>query len=123
MTRGANAGTDPLDRPAAVAERVFCMTDNHAKPVQILHSRSHLSVTTNHLIVCDDRGRIMAERPKRRTPIERYIDDGAVADRRNRWEEKQRELGWTRVTVRVHVDDVQALKEFAARLQNARRGP
>jgi len=64
----------------------------------------------------------MVEKPKRRTPIERYIDDGAVADRRDRWEEKQRELGWTRVTVRVHVDDVQALKEFAARLQNARRG-
>lgn len=64
----------------------------------------------------------MSEKPKRRTPIERYIEDGAAVDRRDRWEEKQREAGWTRVTFRVHSDDVQKLRDFAIKLQNERRG-
>lgn len=58
---------------------------------------------------------------KRRTPIERYIEDGRIDDRRARYEEKQREAGFTRVTVRVHADDVGAIRELAQKLVEARR--
>ncbi len=55
-------------------------------------------------------------KPKRRTPIEIYIEDGPVMDRRRKYEAEQVKLGIIRCTVRCHKDDCETLKKYAARL-------
>lgn len=57
---------------------------------------------------------------KRRTPVERYIDEGTLVNRKVRWELEQVKLGFTRVTLRVHTDDVERLKTYASRLLKKR---
>ena len=55
-------------------------------------------------------------KPKRRTPIEIYIEDGPALDRRRKYEAEQVKLGIIRCTVRCHKDDCETLKKYAARL-------
>lgn len=57
----------------------------------------------------------------RATPIEKFIRDGGKVDRRQRWVEKQKSIGITRVLLRVHVDDEKALRDFAASLLQKRQ--
>jgi hypothetical protein len=61
--------------------------------------------------------------PKRRTPIERYIEEGPIVlDRRRKYEEEQQKLGFIRCTVRVHKEDCAKVKAYAARLLKKRGG-
>lgn len=64
----------------------------------------------------------MPQRTLRRLPVERFIEDGSLTDKRTRWEDRQREKGYTRVTLRVHADDCERLKKYAAKLLKARQG-
>lgn len=57
----------------------------------------------------------------RSTPIEKYIRDGGKIDRRQKWAEKQKSLGIARVLLRVHEDDVEELRLFAAKLLSKRQ--
>jgi hypothetical protein len=56
---------------------------------------------------------------RRRTPIERYIEEGTI-DRRTQWEINQNARGLTRITVRVHRDDMKMVKAYCASLLKAR---
>jgi len=60
-------------------------------------------------------------KPPRLTPVEKYISTGGKKDRRERYEERQRLEGLKVVSVRVHVDDAQALKDFAQKLRDNRK--
>lgn len=60
--------------------------------------------------------------PKKRTPIERFIEEGTLEDRRSRWEQEQRKKGLYRVCVRCHLDDREKVKEYAASLLRERLG-
>ncbi len=61
------------------------------------------------------------EKRRRRTPIEMWIEDKST-DRRTRWEREQHAKGLTRVCVRVHVDDIDKVKAYCARLLKEREG-
>ena len=60
------------------------------------------------------------DKPKLRTPIERYIEDGPLVDRRRKYEEEQAKAGFCRLTVRVHQDDIEQLKRYVGRLLKKR---
>jgi hypothetical protein len=60
-----------------------------------------------------------SEKRRRRTPIERYIEDGTI-DRRTQWEINQNAMGLTRITVRVHRDDMSKVKAYCTSLRKAR---
>jgi len=64
-------------------------------------------------------GCAMLDKKKRRTPIERYIEDGTL-DRRSKWQKEQERLGVTRITLRVHRDDVVSVKAYCAAVLAAR---
>lgn len=60
-------------------------------------------------------------KPLRLTPVEKYISSGGKHDRRERYEERQRKEGLKVISVRVHVDDAQAVKDFARSLREKRK--
>lgn len=60
-------------------------------------------------------------KPVRFTPVERYISAASNQDRRELYEERQRKEGLKVVSVRVHIDDAQAVKDFAQFLREKRR--